>query len=95
MSEDHGHHGTMYECMDKDAESIPGSAANTDGVLTLRPAAMAWLAHPTIFRKNSAALCAQSELAALCSVTTTSSNTILHSTTCGVYDAMLTEIADS
>ena len=33
MSEYHGFHRTMYECVDKDAESVPGSAASTNGVL--------------------------------------------------------------
>ena len=33
MSEYHGHHRTMFECVDRYAESVPGSAANTDGAL--------------------------------------------------------------
>ena len=27
------HHRSMYECVDKDAESVPGSSANTDGAV--------------------------------------------------------------
>ena len=33
MSEYHGHYRTMFECVDSDPESVPGSAANTDGAL--------------------------------------------------------------
>ena len=33
MSQHRIFHSTMYECVDKDAESVPGSAANTNGAL--------------------------------------------------------------
>ena len=33
MSEAYSHHRTMYECVDKDPDSVPGSASNTNGVL--------------------------------------------------------------
>ena len=33
MSQHYTYHSTMYECVDKDAESVPGSAANTNGAL--------------------------------------------------------------
>ena len=33
MSDHHGHYRTMYECVDKNPDSIPGSAPNTDGAL--------------------------------------------------------------
>ena len=33
MTAYHGHHRKTYECIDKDPESIPGSANNTDGAL--------------------------------------------------------------
>ena len=33
MSGHIGHRRTMYECVDKDAEAVPGTAANTDGAL--------------------------------------------------------------
>ena len=33
MAERFNHHRITYECVDKDPESIPGSAANTDGAL--------------------------------------------------------------
>ena len=33
MSERHDHHRSAFECVDVDAESIPGSAANTNGAL--------------------------------------------------------------
>ena len=31
MSEYRGHSRTTYECVDKDAEAVPGTAANTGG----------------------------------------------------------------
>ena len=33
MAEHYGHPRSTFECVDVDAESIPGSAANTNGVL--------------------------------------------------------------
>ena len=33
MSGSYTHSRSMYECVDKDAESVPGSAANTNGAL--------------------------------------------------------------
>ena len=33
MSQYRNYHSTMYECVDKDAESVPGSAADTNGAL--------------------------------------------------------------
>ena len=33
MSSDDGHHRSMFECVDSDAESVPGTAANTHGAL--------------------------------------------------------------
>ena len=30
---DSGHYRTMFECVDKDQESLPGSGANTDGAV--------------------------------------------------------------
>ncbi len=33
MSANKGHHRSMFECLDKDAEGVPGSAANTNPVL--------------------------------------------------------------
>ena len=33
MTEHHIYHRNTFECVDKDAESIPGSAGNTDGAL--------------------------------------------------------------
>ena len=33
MSEYRNHHRTMYECVDKNPDSVPGSAPNTDGAL--------------------------------------------------------------
>ena len=33
MAEHQGHHRTTFECVDKDPESIPGSAADTNGAL--------------------------------------------------------------
>ena len=33
MSSYYGHKRTMFECVDSDAESVPGSAASTDGHL--------------------------------------------------------------
>ena len=33
MSELNTHHRTMYECVDKNPDSVPGSASNTDGAL--------------------------------------------------------------
>ena len=33
MSERFNHHRTSFECVDKDSESIPGSAANTNGAV--------------------------------------------------------------
>ncbi len=33
MSEYHGHHHSMYECVDKGMESLPGSAGDTNGAL--------------------------------------------------------------
>ena len=33
MSDYYRHRRTMFECVDRDAESVPGSAANTDGAL--------------------------------------------------------------
>ena len=33
MSAHYAHHRTMYECVDKNPDSVPGSASNTDGAL--------------------------------------------------------------
>ena len=33
MADNRGHHRTTFECVDKDPDSIPGSAASTDGAL--------------------------------------------------------------
>ena len=33
MAERSSHHRTMFECMDQNPESVPGSVANTNGVL--------------------------------------------------------------
>ena len=33
MSERYAHHRTMFECVDSDPVSVPGSAASTNGVL--------------------------------------------------------------
>ena len=33
MSEHHDHHRSMFECVDVDAESVPGSAVNSNGAL--------------------------------------------------------------
>ena len=33
MSSYYGHPRTMFECVDSDAESVPGSAASTNGAL--------------------------------------------------------------
>nr|CAC81019.1 Col protein [Suberites domuncula] len=33
MSQHRSHHPSMYECVDKDQESVPGSSANTNGAL--------------------------------------------------------------
>ena len=33
MSEGYTHHRTLYECVDKNPDSVPGSASNADGVL--------------------------------------------------------------
>jgi len=33
MSESRGHYRTMYECIDKNPDSVPGSASNVDGAL--------------------------------------------------------------
>ena len=33
MAEAAGHHRSMFECIDKDPESVPGSATNVDGAL--------------------------------------------------------------
>ena len=33
ISEHYNHRRTMYECVDKNPDSVPGSASNTDGVL--------------------------------------------------------------
>ena len=33
MSEYYAHHRTMYECVDKNPDSVPGSASSTDGIL--------------------------------------------------------------
>ena len=54
---------TMYECVDKNPDSVPGSAADTNGVLfchveahcnfaMLKPTAMECCAHLMIHRKN-------------------------------------------
>jgi len=31
MANSHGHHRTMFECVDQSPESVPGSITNTDG----------------------------------------------------------------
>ena len=33
MSDHYTHHHTMYECVDKNPDSVPGSASNTGGAL--------------------------------------------------------------
>ncbi len=33
MSEHHSHHPSMFQCVDKGQESVPGSSADTDGAL--------------------------------------------------------------
>ena len=50
-------HSTMYECVDKNPDSVPGSAANTWGAL-FHPVAMECCVHfmIVIHRKNSPVL---------------------------------------
>jgi len=33
MSDYTGHHTTMYECVDKNPDSVPGTVSNTDGAM--------------------------------------------------------------
>ena len=60
MSGRYTHNRSMYECVDKDAESVPESAMEHFSTLS-RPTVMAWLALLTILRKNCSVLFAPSE----------------------------------
>ena len=63
MSDRRSHQRSLYECVDRDQESLPGSHANTNGYsIMLRPTAMACPALLMMTRKSSTVLFALNKL---------------------------------
>ena len=67
MSDHHGHARSMYTCVDRGQESLPGIIMPTLSLTvhystTLRPAALVWLGLLMILRKSSHVWYAQSEV---------------------------------
>ena len=46
------HYRTMFECVDKNPDSIPGSASDNNGSTIQKPAAMECLVYLMILRRN-------------------------------------------
>ena len=65
MTEYYNHHTATFECVDRNAESVPGSQANDDGSLFLSTEASC-NGLPMIPRKSSPVQCAQSDVVTCC-----------------------------
>ena len=67
MTEHYNHNSATYECVDKDAEAVPGSHVDTtmEGCSTmLKQAVMGYHVLLTLLKRSSPVLCALSELIA-------------------------------